>query len=370
VSAASIIKESVKKIPLMMPYVTSAAVDSVMNTLRTRWIGQGPRVEEFERIFSGLMLGRESVAVGSCTDALHLAYLLAGIGRGDEVVSPVFTCTATNIPLLWIGAKIRFADVEKDSLNVDPVSIRALSTDRTKAIIVVHYGGSPCRMDGIWDAGAPIIEDCAQALGASYHGIPIGAIGHFACFSFQAVKHITTGDGGMLVLGSELADKARRMRWFGIDRKAKLNGTWANDIVEVGYKYQMTDISAAMGLAGLQSLDGQIIYRRHLMDAYASGLANIPGIRIINRDPHGAAWLCTVLAEERENLRRKLSEKGIESDPVHYRNDRYAVFAKFRRPGEFPNMDALEKKYLCLPLHMRMDSADVHYICDVIRNGW
>jgi dTDP-4-amino-4,6-dideoxygalactose transaminase len=172
----------------------------------------------------------------------------------------------------------------------------------------------------------------------------------------------------MLVLPRDLVARAKRMRWFGIDREAKLNGTWENDIREVGYKFQMTDIAAAMGLAGLDALPGQIRFRRSLRDAYASGLAGVDGIRMLDTDPESACWLCTVLVERRADFRRKLRSEGIESDQVHYRNDRYSIFKDFR--GEFPNMDAIDGKYLCIPLHMGMDLDDVERICDVIRSGW
>jgi len=314
--------------------------------------------------------------VGSCTDALHLAYVLAGIQPGDEVIVPVFTCTATNIPLLWMGAEIRFADVAPGSLNIDPEHVRSLVTERTKAIVVVHYGGASVDLENIWALGLPVIEDCAQAVGAKYQGLPVGSSA-FACYSFQAVKHITTGDGGMLVLDKELGDQARRRRWFGIDRQAKLNGTWANDIYEVGYKYQMTDIGAAMGLAGLDALEQQLAHRRALMLAYELGLAGVAGISLLDADPEGAHWLCTVSVENREAFRAELAEHGIESDQTHYRNDRYSVFRydlrgarNFGRLGEFPNMDAIDSKYLCLPLHMGMSLEDVDYICGVIRSGW
>lgn len=355
----------------MTPYVPAAAVEAVSATLKTRWIGQGPQVEEFERRFSlEVAAQRSCVAVGSCTDALHLSYLLAGIGPGDDVIAPLFTCTATNIPLLYCGAKIRFCDVAPGSLNVDPDEVLSMVTERTKAVVVVHYGGAPVELNvmsqklGSLSRPIPIIEDCAQALGSR----AAGRLADFSCFSFQAVKHVTTGDGGMLVLPEYLTDKAKRMRWFGIDRAAKLNGTWANDIYEVGYKYQMTDIAAAMGLAGLDTLDWQIARRRSLRNDYVEGLDGIGGIRLLDLDRDSACWLCTVLVERREHLRRKLLEHGIESDQVHYRNDRYSVFANFR--GEFPNMDAIESKYLVLPLHMAMNADDVARICAVIRSGW
>jgi dTDP-4-amino-4,6-dideoxygalactose transaminase len=353
-----------KTIPLMMPYVPPGAIDAVAATLRTRWIGQGPRVEEFEREFSRrIVSGRTSVAVSSCTAALHLAYILTGIGPGDSVIAPLFTCTATNIPLLHCGAKIQFCDVAPGSLNMDVEHARSLITEKTKAIVVVHYGGEPVD-DGLFQLGLPVIEDCAQAIGRKW----VGQRGTYACFSFQAVKHITTCDGGMLVLPAEQKAEAKRRRWFGIDREAKLQGIWENDIREVGYKYQMTDVAAAMGLAGLDALDAQMMQRRTLRDAYLYGLTGVEGIRLLDADQESACWLCTVTVDRREDFRRKLKAEGIESDQVHYRNDRYSIFKAF--PGTFQNMDAIDSKYLVLPLHMGMDVSDVELICEVIRSGW
>lgn len=361
----------------MQPYIPKGTVASVGEVLSTRWIGQGPKVAQLERRFSVEMVsGRASVAVGSGTDALHLAYLLAGIKAGDEVIAPLFTCTATNIPLLWMGAKIRFCDVGPNSLNMDPAHCRSLINERTKAIIVVHYGGAPISQE-FFHLGSMVIEDCAQALGGTYskggnnhdfESVPLGTRGQFACFSFQAVKHIGTGDGGMLVLPESLAAKARRLRWFGIDREAKLTGNWNNEISEVGYKYQMNDVAAAMCLAGLDGMDFQMYHRRSLRSAYIRGLSGIDGVSVIDHDPHSACWLMTILAERREDLRRKLLNDGVESDCVHYRNDRYSIFRDSR--GEFPNMDAIDGKYLVLPMHMGMLVEDVEHICEVARSGW
>jgi dTDP-4-amino-4,6-dideoxygalactose transaminase len=351
-----------KAIPLMVPYIPPGTKEAVSAVLDSRWIGQGPLVDKFERRFSEY-IGRPCVAVSSCTAALHLAYILAGIGPGDEVIAPLFTCTATNEPLLWMGAKIRFCDVAPNSLNMDVERAKSLITERTKAIVVVHYGGMPANRT-LFRLGLPSIEDCAQAIGPGW----AGQAGEFACFSFQAVKHLTTQDGGMLALPISLTRRARCLRWFGIDRAAKLAGNWDNDITEVGYKYQLGDMSAAMGLHALPGLTAQITYRRSLRDAYRSNLSDLGGIQVIDQDENSACWLMTVLVERRESLMAKLREEGIECDLVHYRNDRYTIFKDFR--GEFPNMDAIDGKYLCLPLHMWMDVEDVGRICEVIRGGW
>lgn len=372
-----LMQEEEGNIVLFYPHISELARKRVYDQLGTRWIGQGPSVEKFEAEFSRKFCGGlTTAAVGSGTDALHLAYVLAGIEAGDEVITPVFTCTATNIPLLYIGARPVFADIQPNTMNIDPEHVRKLLTERTKAIICVHYGGLPCDMDELHQiaqqAGIPVIEDAAHAVGAEYRGRSIGSISQFTMFSFQAIKHITTGDGGMLAMrDTSLLPKAKRIRWFGIDREGKQNATWANDIWEVGYKYQMTDIAAAMGLAALEEWEVVRQHRRKLFTIYERGLSNVPGIRFIGgaqTDRVHAAWLCTILAKGRPQLQRKLRENRIESNQVHYRNDRYTLFRESR--GSFPNMDAVEDDYLVLPLHTRMTAEDAEKVVSVISSGW
>lgn len=364
-------------IVLFHPHIAAHAKDYVNDTLSTRWIGQGPKVDKFERLFSEMFCpANPSLAVGSGTDALHLSYLLANLKPGDEVIAPLFTCTATNIPFLYMGVKPVFADIQAGTFNMDPNHVRQLVNEKTKAIVCVHYGGLPCDMDELGaigkEWGIPVIEDAAHALGGSYKGKKIGSISEFTIFSFQAVKHITTGDGGMVTLRDPgLVPLGQRLRWFGIDRTAKQQGHWENDIREVGYKYQMTDIAAAMGLAGLEEFDAILSLRQQLFQAYAKGLAGIPGITFVGggfTDREHAAWLCTVVAERRMDLQQKLRDHHIESNQVHYRNDRYAIFGG--RKDSFPNMDAIEDKYVVLPLHTKMSVADVERVCSVIRSGW
>jgi dTDP-4-amino-4,6-dideoxygalactose transaminase len=191
-------------------------------------------------------------------------------------------------------------------------------------------------------------------------------------FSFQAIKQLTTGDGGMLVLKDEsLAEKARRVRWFGIDRVAKQMGNWDNDITEIGYKYQMNDIAAALGLSALEEFDEVLSVRRGLFDRYSERLRGTPGLQIIGdgyTDREHAAWLFTVIVEDRYGLQTKLRSHNIESNQVHYRNDRYTVFGG--RRDNLLNMDAIEEKYLVLPLHTRISVEQVDRICDIIRSGW
>lgn len=366
-----------ENIVLFHPHIPENASNYIADTLSSRWIGQGPKVDKFENDFSKKFCnGQTNVAVGSGTDALHLAYILADLKAGDEVIVPVFTCTATNIPFLYMGVKIVFADIQKDTLNIDVEHVKELVNEKTKAIVCVHYGGLPCDMDELhliarkW--GIPVIEDAAHALGGYYKGTPIGAISEFTMYSFQAIKHITTGDGGMLsVKNMDLRAKAERVRWFGIDRNAKQQGHWENDIKEVGYKYQMTDIAAAMGLAGLEEFDEISSHRKRLFKIYEKNLSNIEGLRFIGgnyTDREHAAWLCTIIVERRADLQLKLREHNIESNQVHYRNDRYTIFGG--RKNNLPNMDALEEKYLVLPLHTQLSEENVLRVCQVIKSGW
>ena len=362
---------------LFHPHLPAKAVDYVTKVLNSRWIGQGPLVDEFERKFGARFAGhRPTLAVRAGTDALHLAYILAGLQSGDEVISPLFTCTATNIPFLYMGVKIIFADVQIGSLNIDPVDVRRRITERTKAIVCIHHGGLPSDMAELQtiadEYGLKLIEDAAHALGATYRGQTIGSLSDFTMFSFAAVKSMTTGDGGMLIMrDASLIDKARRLRSAGIDRKAKQAGIWENDIFEIGYRYQTSDIAAAMGLAALEEFDSVLAHRRNLLEQYERELANIPGVTLIGAghlERTHAAWMCTILADRREALQKKLREQNIETSQVHYRNDRYSIFGGRRE--DFPNMDAVEDKYLHLPLHTRMNRSDVRRVCAAIRLGW
>jgi perosamine synthetase len=364
-------------IMLFYPHVPKTAIAAVTEVLQSRWIGQGPRVAQFESEFEARFAGNgKALAVGSGTDALHLAYILAGLKPGDEVITPVFTCTATTIPFLYMGVIFRFADVDPKTLNINVNHVRELVNDRTRAIVCVHYGGLPCDMDELLAIGKehniPVIEDAAHALGATYKGKKVGQISPFTMFSFQAIKALTTGDGGMLVLQDRsIVPKAERIRWFGIDRSNKQKGTWENDIWEVGYKYQMTDIGAAMGLAALHEFDQTLATRQTLFQAYRRGLKGAKGITLLGADTTDrthAAWLCTALVERREDFMKKLRDRKVESGQVHYRNDRYSVLGG--RRDDLPNMDSIEENYIVLPLHLHMNEKDVDYVCEVIRSGW
>jgi dTDP-4-amino-4,6-dideoxygalactose transaminase len=388
---AALLSPDQETIPLFWPHITDAMRARVAAQLQTRWLGQGPSVEEFEQRFQTHVTGDSTfaVAVNSGTSALHLSYLLAmnkfwpgwKPSDGGEAIVPVFTCTATNIPFLYMGLKLRWADIDPISMNVSIESIESAINEKTRAIVVVHYGGYVVDVPAVQQLaskhGIPVIEDAAQALGGHLNGQQVGQLGDYSAFSFQAIKHITTGDGGLLtVRDNDDLLKARRLRWFGIDRAGKQNGTWENDIWEMGYKYQMTDIAASMGLAGLDDLDSVLTHRRTLLQRYADNLKNENRVHLLVperssiADSGHAAWLATIIVEEnRDLLRDKLRDNKIEANPVHFRNDMYTLFQNSAY-GDCPIMDSIDAKYLCLPLHTNIGISEVDRVCEVIVSKW
>lgn len=363
-------------IVLFHPHIPKSTNDAIAEVLKTRWIGQGPKVEQFEDLFlKEFSISGSAIATGSGTDALHLSYLLSNLKEEDEVLAPVFTCTATNIPLLYLKANIKFVDVNPNTLNICVEDLKRKISEKTKAIVCVHYGGLPCDMTEIGELAKkfniPVIEDAAHAVGAKYKNQFIGNISEYTMFSFQAIKHITTGDGGMLIAKNKDQEAmAKRLRWFGIERKQKQLGIWDNDITEVGYKYTMTDISAAMGIEALKEFDQIINFRRSLYHRYIHNLKDFSGVKIVDDfspDKQHACWLFTVLVERRNDLQQKLRNLKIESGQTHFRNDRYTVF---KDSEDYPNMNLIDDNYLILPLHTKMNIEHVDFICDQIKQGW
>ena len=343
-------------INLFYPYIPEDAITDVTDTLNSRWIGQGPKVDKFEKDFAEKFNQKYCVSVNSGSAALETAYELAGIEAGDEVITTPLTCTATNIPLLRIGAKIIWADINKDTLCLDREDVLTKITPRTKAIVNVHLGGVE---SDIGKMPVPVISDAAQALGIF--------TGDYTCNSFQAIKHITTGDGGMVTVNNDWEYKrAKLMRWFGIDREKKQFNNWQPymkremtfDIEILGYKRQATDIMATMGIAGLRHYDEVIAYRKKLFDLYKKLLK----VKVID-GKNNTYWLCTILLENRDRVAEALLENGVETNLVQVRNDAYKIFGN---RVSLPNMDYIEPRYISVPLSMKVTEDDVVKICDII----
>lgn len=319
---------------LFKPYVSAQAIKNVIRVLKSDQLAEGPEVKKFEHEFSKKFKKKNVVALNSGSSALELAYELAGIKKGDEVITPVLTCTATNIPLVRRGAKIIFADIDYD-LNININDVKKKITNKTKAIVFVHFGGNNrglrelsriCKKRGI-----TLIEDAAQAIGSECWGI-----GDYTCVSLQAIKTLTSGDGGILLCKKpEDFKKAKRLRWFGYDREEKQKKGDA-DLIEAGYKYHMSDITAAIGRGNLASLEKVLNHRKKLAKIY-------------NKMPFVEchAWLCL--------------DFGHRGESHHYRNDKYTIFKKFK--NDCPIMDQMEGDYQILPYHHGVTIKQAKQIC-------
>ncbi len=354
-----------EEIPLFYPYIPKEKIlKEISDSLDGRWLGQGPKVNLFEAEFGKVMGYKYPLMVNSGTSALELAYHMVGLKKGDEVIVPILNCTAGQMGLLRRGVKIVFADID-DNLNISPEDVEKRITKKTKAIVGVHLGGIPFDPK-IYSIAKkhklPLIVDAAQ-----HH---VGKLeGDYICYSFQAIKHITTCDGGMLVLkNKEEYRRAKLLRWFGIDRELKARKhyqAWERramtfDIEEAGYKFQPTDIDACFGLAALPDLPKIIAHRKKLVEMYKKNLPR--GIKII---AGGSYWLLGVLVEHRDELAEYLLKNKVDNNLVHLRNDIFKIFGGKRL--NLPNMNRLESQYLYLPINSKVSVDDVMYACDLIK---
>lgn len=354
-------------IPLFYPYIPKKKIlKELSDTLSGRWIGQGPKVDLFEKKFGEKMGYIYPLMVNSGTSALELAYHLLELNEGDRVVIPVLDAIAGQVGLLRRKCKLLFCDIERGSLNIDPDSLeRLLKENEVRAVVGVHLGGihfsqkiySVCKKYRV-----PLIVDSAQYLAPTK--------GDYICYSFQAIKHITTADGGMLVLNNRKEyDRAKKLRWFGIGRDSKNTNSrmWekrdiTSEVEEAGYKFQPTDIDACFALAALPDLDKVIKYRKELAIEYRKGLESIEEVQVVADNTY---WLLTILTKRRNELADYLTKMGIENNLVHIRNDIFKILGGKRQ--NLPNMNWVEKGYLCLPLNCQINTSDVRFICKAVK---
>lgn len=338
-------------IPPFKVFMPETVKDSLLKTIFSGWIGEGERVIEFEQNISEKFNLKNVVSLNSGTSALRMALALVGVGPGDEVISTPYTMVATNMAILEQFAKPVFADVQFDTININPHDIEKRITNKTKAIMCVHWAGYPCDMDEIIAIGSkynlPVIEDAAHALGASYKGKPIGTISDFTAFSFQAVKHLTTVDGGMLSVKDKSKFKeAQRRRWFGIDRANRGDDLVKDpfgDISESGFKYQMNDVDATIGIEQLKHIDYILDYHNKIAKIYTDNLAEIEEVNLLRRDSDrtNSNWMFAIHSHDRNELLNYLRSVGVGAVVHNRRNDKYSVFGGLRK--DLPNLDRVDK---------------------------
>jgi perosamine synthetase len=362
-------------IPFMKPFVSPQAISAVQKVLESGWLGEGSEAALFEKDI-GTYIGSEHVnAVNSCTSALELTVDLLGLVPGDVVISTPMTCAATNIPFVRRGITIRWADICPETGNIEPKSIEDSLDLTVKAIIIVDWGGEACdhaRVRALSEAsGVPVVEDAAHAFGSTYHGKKVGTHHDFVCFSFQAIKTITSGDGGALLCASSAHhSRARRLRWFGIDREArKHSSSWDANIEEAGYKFHMNDVAASLARANFSHIDWLLSRASANAAQYDAFFEHFPHAQVLHRSSEATSsnWLYTILCQDRERLSDYLLANGVGCATPHTRNDAYRVFRKCHTPRPLIGVDRFSREYLNLPVGYWVTAADIERVCDLVR---
>jgi dTDP-4-amino-4,6-dideoxygalactose transaminase len=373
-------------LPFSVPDIDEAEIDSVVETLRSGWLTTGPKVKQFEEDFAKYVCCQHAIAMNSATAALHLALGAVGIEEGDEVLVPTMTFAATAEVVLYFKAKPVLVDCRQDTLNLDPQQIEKAITAKTKAIIPVHMGGQACDMDQITEIARiynlRVIEDAAHALPAQHQGKMIGTIGDITCFSFYATKTITTGEGGMATTENpEWAERMRMMGLHGISKDAwkryTAEGSWYYEILYPGYKYNLTDIAAAMGIEQLKKCTRFWEIRQRYATLYNEGFLDVPAIVTPYVAPDVQhAWHLYTIQLDLNQLRISRSEfiallkqedigTSVHFIPLHLHPYYRDTFGYCRE--DLPNASAVFERIVSLPIYTKMTEADVYRVIETVR---
>jgi perosamine synthetase len=369
----------------MLPYgrqtIDDADIEAVVEVLRSDWLTTGPKVQQFEEAFAELVGAKHAVAVSNGTAALHVAAYAAGIGPGDEVIVPPMTFAASANCVRFQNGTVVFADVAPGTLLLDPQRVSEAITDRTRAIIAVDYTGQPADLDELraiaTDRNLILIEDAAHSLGATYHDRRVGTIADLTTFSLHPVKHITTGEGGVITTDDDaLASRLRLFRNHGINsdhRQREQQGSWYYEMLDLGYNYRITDIQCALGLSQLRHLPEWVARRRAIAARYNEAFGELPLDPIVVKDDREPSWhlyvvqlrledLTTGRAQIFQELRANGLGVNVHYIPVHLHP--YYQRLGFQR-GAFPVSEAAYERLITLPLFPAMSDADVERVIDV-----
>jgi len=359
-----LVKTNIPRKEILMP--------ELEKVLYSGYVAQGEQVEAFERAFEDYIGSGYSLSLNSGTAALHIALILAGVKKGDEVISTALTAEPTNVAIKMTGAKIRYADIDYETGNISPISIEKNINESTKAIMVVDYAGVPVNVKEIKAISEkykiPVIHDAAHALGAKFNGKKTGNHFPYTIFSLQAIKHLTTIDGGILQIENKVEyEKAKLIRWFGIDKKlSRLD----NNIQFQGYKYHMNNVNATIGL--IQLKDIQSIVNKYIENGkyFDKELINTAGVELLKyyQDSEPSYWLYTLKVENRDAFITKLAENGIMASELHKRNDLHDYLNDFNM--NLPNLDKFYSKLIHIPCGWWVSYRDREKIVDVIKSGW
>lgn len=375
------------EIPFHKPYITEEEISEVVDSLRSGWLTMGPKTLRFEEEFNQYIGSKYSVAVNSCTAALHLALKAINLKPEDEVIIPTMTFTATGEVICYFNAKPVIVDVDKDTHNIDISAIERAITPKTKAIIPVHYAGQPCDMDEIRQIADSykliVIEDAAHSLPAWYNDKKIGTIGDITCFSFYATKTLATGEGGMVTTENDgWAERIRILRLHGISKDAwkrySNEGSWYYEVVEAGYKYNMTDIQAALGLSQLKKVEWMWERRKEIAQRYIEAFKDLESVILPHIKPYReSAWHLYViklnlelLTIDRAGFIEELKTRGIGTSvhfiPLH-RHPFYRDVVGYKAE-DFPVSEWLYERMISLPIYPGMTDEELNYVVENIYN--
>lgn len=374
---------SERQIPLFKVYMSDDVDVPLLNVLHSGYIGEGEKVLSFEKRLKEYFDNPNLLLLNNGTAGLHLAYHMAIYNdrpktfynsNKDEIISTPITCSATNEPIVANGAKIVWADVDPITGNIDPKDIENKITPNTKAITMVHWGGNPCDISAInaiaHSHGIKTIEDGAHAMGMQYKGKMFGSYSDYSIISLQAIKHITSVDGGILMTKSKQDyERAKLLRWYGIDRTIRegIDLRCELDIPESGYKFHMNDVSAIIGYENFKHVDWILRKHRENAEFYYSAFSGYDKIVCTpeNKDGVSACWLFTLHVENRDELMKKLGDHGVMASKVHARNDTHSMFENFKS-GYLPGVEQFNKTHLCIPVGWWVTPEDREYIADLV----
>jgi perosamine synthetase len=367
------------RIQLFKPWFEREEHEALRQPLETGWVGPGPKVREFEQRFAQYLGVRHAVALNSATAALHLAMIVAQV-KDREVLTTPMTFVSTNHAILYAGGRPVFCDVDPGTLNIDPREVERRVTPRTRALVAVHYAGHPCAMDELVAIarrhGLALIEDAAQACGGTYGGRKLGSIGDVGCFSFESKKNLSTGDGGMFTTGDDqVAERVRKLRWMGISRGTwdRFNNghpgrAWEYEVEEVGFKYGMNDLAAALGLVQLGKLERANALRRAAVARYREALEGVEGIELLDQRAGGqsAHYAMIIKADQRDALCDYLAERGIESAVHFYPNHLLPIYQPYA--ARLPVVEAEWRRILTIPLYPHLAAEAQERVIGCIRD--
>jgi dTDP-4-amino-4,6-dideoxygalactose transaminase len=361
------------QIPLFKVAVPKNIGASLQSVFDSGQITEGIYADEFEKKLSEFIKNPYTALVNSCTSAITLALRVCNVGPGDTVITTPMTCMATNEPIVTAGANIRWADIESDTGNISAESIRAiLKKCAAKAVIGVHWAGQPFEYNDIQavcdEFNVPLIADAAHALGASYHGKPISQCGDYVCFSFQAIKHLTTGDGGAISCTNKLSYEALKLlRWFGIDRQYP-GSKWEQNITMAGYKFHMNNINAMIGLRQLENIDAIIAaHQKNAKFFDEQILWDDVRIKKLRRPANtiSSSWIYSLIVDDINAFKKHMFAENIMTDAVHIRNDKYSVFKKFARDA-LPGVDKFCNGMINIPVGWWLSEDDLNRIVKAV----